>query len=102
MVRQDTTHFPEMNTAPSCVDTSSHNEQTWDDQLPYWREQLAGVPAIRLPGHESGSRDSRRWEICGFEVPPSIIARLARRADEYGVSSLGLLVAALQIVLARY
>src|SRR5947209_5027069 len=102
MVLQDKTRIPEMNMAPSCIDTSARNEQTWDDQLPYWREQLAGGPAIRLPGHESGPRDSSRWNICGFEVPPGMTARLAQRADEYGVSSLGLLVAALQIVLARY
>ena len=83
MVLQDKTRIPGRNAASSCADASSsgapigddpaglaargggpkspRDGQAREDDLSYWRGQLAGVAAIRLPGNESGPRDSRRF-----------------------------------------
>lgn len=110
MVLKDETdaHWPEVASASAVP----HGQDSWADQLPYWRQQLAGVTAIRLPGDRPG-RSGRRenasntdtngaWASCGFEVPAGLIARLACLADEHDLSSLDISVAALAIVLARY
>jgi amino acid adenylation domain-containing protein/non-ribosomal peptide synthase protein (TIGR01720 family) len=54
-----------------------------------------------LPGKEPGPHGSQ-WDSCEFEIPASLTGRLAWPADEHGVSAPQLLVAALQILLARY
>ena len=102
MVLEDKTHRTRRNAAPEYAGASSGTGPAGEDHLPYWREQLAGVTAVRFPGDQSASRAGGPRATSGFEVPADLTARLRDLMGEHGLSSLDLMVTALAVVLARY
>ncbi|RSM44579.1 non-ribosomal peptide synthetase [Amycolatopsis balhimycina DSM 5908] len=74
-----------------------------DDRIAYWERQLAGVPALELP------TDRPRPAVRGtagaahrFTVPAAVTARLAELGRERGATLFMTLVAAAQVLFARY
>nr|WP_233223421.1 non-ribosomal peptide synthetase [Amycolatopsis sp. CA-128772] len=74
-----------------------------DDRIAYWERQLAGVPALELP------TDRPRPAVRGTAgathrctVPPAVTARLAELGRERGATLFMTLIAATQVLFARY
>ncbi|MEU0533939.1 amino acid adenylation domain-containing protein [Amycolatopsis tolypomycina] len=74
-----------------------------DDRIAYWERQLAGVTALELPA------DRPRPAVRGTAgathrctVPPAVTARLAEIGRERGATLFMTLVAAAQVLFARY
>ncbi|MEU4522013.1 amino acid adenylation domain-containing protein [Amycolatopsis sp. NPDC024027] len=74
-----------------------------DDRIAYWERQLAGVPALELP------TDRPRPAVRGtagathrFTVPAAVTARLAELGRERGATLFMTLIAATQVLFARY
>jgi amino acid adenylation domain-containing protein len=74
-----------------------------DRKLGYWREQLAGVPALELPldrprpavASHTGAREL-------FRIPEPLTGRLRTACREHGVTLFMGLLAPLQVLLGRY
>ena len=81
-----------------------HQQKKWQGQLDYWREKLAGAPALlELP------TDRRRPPVltyrgatASFRVRPDVAQRLAALGQEEGGSLFMTLLAAFQTLLHRY
>ncbi|GAA4545286.1 amino acid adenylation domain-containing protein [Amycolatopsis samaneae] len=73
-----------------------------DEQLPYWREQLAGIAPLDLATDRPhpAVRSSRGHSV-GFTVPAPVTAGLRRLALERDASLFMVLTAAVQVLLAR-
>ncbi|MFB9688718.1 amino acid adenylation domain-containing protein [Amycolatopsis plumensis] len=74
-----------------------------DDRIAYWERQLAGVPALELP------TDRPRPAVRGtagathrFTVPPALTTRLAELGRRRGATLFMTLIAATQVLFARY
>ncbi|MEV4050237.1 amino acid adenylation domain-containing protein [Amycolatopsis sp. NPDC049688] len=74
-----------------------------DDRIAYWERQLAGVPALELP------TDRPRPAVRGTAgathrstVPADVTARLADLGREHGATLFMTLIAATQVLFARY
>ncbi len=74
-----------------------------DDRIAYWERQLAGVPALELP------TDRPRPAVRGtagathrFTVPPAVTTRLAGLGRQRGATLFMTLIAAAQVLFARY
>ncbi|MFC5685159.1 amino acid adenylation domain-containing protein [Amycolatopsis mediterranei] len=74
-----------------------------DDRIAYWERQLAGVPALELP------TDRPRPAVRGtagathrFTVPPAVTTRLAELGRARGATLFMTLIAAAQVLFARY
>ncbi|MGW3992726.1 amino acid adenylation domain-containing protein [Amycolatopsis sp. NPDC004772] len=74
-----------------------------DDRIAYWERQLAGVPALELP------TDRPRPAVRGtagathrFTVPPAVTTRLAELGRQRGATLFMTLIAAAQVLFARY
>ncbi|WP_410643783.1 amino acid adenylation domain-containing protein [Amycolatopsis sp. lyj-346] len=74
-----------------------------DDRIAYWERQLAGVPALELP------TDRPRPAVRGtagathrFTVPPGVTTRLTELGRERGATLFMTLIAAAQVLFARY
>ncbi|WP_112264135.1 non-ribosomal peptide synthase/polyketide synthase [Lentzea terrae] len=80
-----------------------HREQRWDDALGRWQERLAGVSPLELPtdrlrpAERSGAGAAHR-----FVVPAAITGGLERVAREHDTTLFGALMAACQVLFARY
>src|SRR6185369_4694917 len=73
-------------------------------QLSYWREQLAGAPAVlELPGdHPRPSMQGFRGSFEPVTVPAEVTARLKELSRREGVTLFMLLLGAWQVLLSRY
>jgi len=74
-----------------------------DDRIAYWERQLAGVPVLELP------TDRPRPAVRGtagathrFTVPPALTARLTGLGRDRGATLFMTLIAAAQVLFARY
>ncbi|WP_158892624.1 non-ribosomal peptide synthase/polyketide synthase [Amycolatopsis anabasis] len=76
---------------------------TLDEQLEYWRERLAGVPPLELPTDRPRPpvrTTEGAWQE--FEVPAEVTARLKELARRHDGTLFLTLVAACQVLLARW
>jgi amino acid adenylation domain-containing protein len=74
-----------------------------DEQLVYWKQQLAGLPALSLPTDHS--RPFVSHFACGarsFSLPPNLCAELKALSRREGVTLFMTMLAAFQILLGRY
>ncbi|AUS79786.1 non-ribosomal peptide synthetase [Actinoalloteichus sp. AHMU CJ021] len=75
----------------------------WEEQLDYWREQLAGVPVLELPTDRA--RPVVRSSVGAvhvLRVPPAVVDRLTRWGASGGASLFMTLTAITQLVLAQH
>lgn len=72
--------------------------------LRYWKEQLAGAPPLlELPtDHPHPATASFKGNTLSFELPPRLCARLEDIAREEGATLFMVMLAAFQLLLARY
>jgi amino acid adenylation domain-containing protein len=82
-------------------ESSSHE---WSSQLAYWRQQLSGpVPSLDLSSKSATSdRRSFRGALVPFHVPEALDASLSALARSEGATAFMILLAAFQLLLARY
>ncbi|MGV9907772.1 amino acid adenylation domain-containing protein, partial [Streptomyces sp. NPDC003388] len=75
-----------------------------EQQLAYWRERLAGVPALELPTDHGrpAEREGAEGDTVYFSVPPEVAEALRATASGQGASLFMALLSLFQIVLARY
>jgi amino acid adenylation domain-containing protein len=74
-----------------------------DDQLAYWREQLAGSPVLELPTDRPRPPvRSADGAVTGFTIPASIAEGLRAVARDRGASMFMTLLAGLDVLLAWY
>ncbi|HEY0015276.1 MAG TPA: amino acid adenylation domain-containing protein [Longimicrobium sp.] len=75
-----------------------------DRQLAYWRERLAGAPALlELPtDRPRPAEKSYRGDGVPVELPPELTERLAALARREGATLYMVLLAAFQVLLAKY
>lgn len=75
-----------------------------DEQLGYWRRQLAGAaPRLELPIQRAGAlSENQAGASTTFSVSQDVTARLMARSRTEGVTLFMTLLAAFQLVLARY
>ncbi len=72
-------------------------------QLAYWRVQLAGVPPLELPtDHPRPPVQTYRGTSQMFQLPPVLSEQLVALSEQQNVTLFMLLLAALQVLLARY
>jgi amino acid adenylation domain-containing protein/non-ribosomal peptide synthase protein (TIGR01720 family) len=73
-------------------------------QLDYWKTKLAGIPALlRLPAdHPRPPVQTTRGGSLSFELSPELSNQLRALARHYDVTPFMLLMAAFQVLLARY
>ncbi|MGC7102160.1 non-ribosomal peptide synthase/polyketide synthase [Amycolatopsis lurida] len=78
-------------------------ERDWDEPLEFWRQELDGVPALELPTDRPRPpvRTSTGATV-DFTVPEDLAAELRQLCLGRGVTPFMALVAAVQLVLARY
>ncbi|MCX2946719.1 non-ribosomal peptide synthase/polyketide synthase [Lentzea sp. NEAU-D7] len=80
-----------------------HREQRWDDALGRWKDRLAGLSPLELPtdrprpAERSGAGAAHR-----FVVPAATTGRLEQIAREHDTTLFGTLMAACQVLFARY
>src|ERR1043165_4435932 len=75
-----------------------------EEQLGYWRKQLAGVPAVlELPtDHPRPMQRSHRGALQSFQLSEEVTAELKRLSQSEGVTLFMTLLGAWQLLLARY
>ena len=78
--------------------------ETLDRELGYWRERLAGAPALlEIPtDHPRTAGRGRRGGRVGFAVPEETVAALRALGREEGTTPFMTLLAAFQLLLSRY
>ena len=78
--------------------------QALDEQLRYWKKQLAGAPGVlELPvDHPRPAQMSMRgaWHTCG--VPKDLVEKLTALSQQQGVTLFMTLLAAFQSLMSRY
>jgi hypothetical protein len=102
MVVQDTTSSASDMPRRARVRTSPREEHAWEEELPYWRDQLDGVTVPALPTDRSATPGTGSRATLTFDLPPGVSARLLELTDQQGVSLLDLSVAVVHVVMARY
>uniref|UniRef100_UPI000A381205 non-ribosomal peptide synthetase n=1 Tax=Amycolatopsis kentuckyensis TaxID=218823 RepID=UPI000A381205 len=74
-----------------------------DDRIAYWERQLAGVPALELPtDHPRPAVRGTAGATHRCTVPPAVTTRLAELGRQRGATLFMTLVAAVQVLFARY
>ncbi|ARN83878.1 hypothetical protein B1812_21580 (plasmid) [Methylocystis bryophila] len=74
-----------------------------DRQLAYWRERLAGAPALNLPtDRPRPAVQDHAGATYGFEVPQRVAEGLARLGRREGATLFMVLLAGFQLLLSRY
>ena len=74
-----------------------------DEQLEYWREQLAGVPVLDLPtDHPRPLIPTHRGATHPFRISPQLTARLRSLGHQQGATLFMTLLAAFNVLLSRY
>ncbi|WP_433234976.1 amino acid adenylation domain-containing protein [Actinomadura nitritigenes] len=75
----------------------------FDDQIEYWRRQLADVPALQLPtDRPHPSEGGHAGALHEFSVPTNVSQRLRALSRNSGTSLFMVLLAGFQALLARY
>nr|QEO73800.1 condensation domain-containing protein [uncultured bacterium] len=79
------------------------HERALDEQISYWRDQLAGVAPLELPTDRPRPvvRTGEGALYC-FEVPATLLSQVERMAKDRDATLFMALVTAVQILLARY
>jgi len=84
-------------------------QREWQDDdfhqadLAYWKQQLAGVPVLQLPGdHPRPAVPSYRGATLWFEFPATLRNALDELSLQEGVTPFMTLLAAFQVLLCRY
>ncbi|HMN80094.1 MAG TPA: amino acid adenylation domain-containing protein [Burkholderiaceae bacterium] len=73
------------------------------EQLVYWREQLAGLQPLQMPmDRPRATRLDGVGDVFRFTVPQPLARRVRELARSEGVTSFMLLLAAFNVLLARY
>ncbi len=74
-----------------------------EDRLAWWRERLAGAPAVLQLPYDRPPTGSRRWtgEILPWTLPPDLAGALVERARREGMTLFMLLLGAFQLLLHR-
>ncbi|WP_434628775.1 amino acid adenylation domain-containing protein [Chromobacterium sp. CV08] len=79
-----------------------HDEQSQAD-LAYWRQALADVPALELPlDHARPAQTDNAAAEYRFTVPAALCARMDQLAQQAGASRFMVMLAAFQMLLARW
>ncbi len=74
-----------------------------EQQLGYWRKQLADVPVLQLPTDRIRSTvQSQQAEILNFQVPAELTRQLKEVSRREGVTLFMTLLAAFQVLLSKY
>jgi amino acid adenylation domain-containing protein len=78
--------------------------ETLDRQLAYWRQRLAGAPALlELPtDHPRPALQTHRGARESFELSPELLARLEALGRGEGATLFMVLLGVLQVLLSRY
>ena len=77
--------------------------ETLAAQLDYWKRQLAGAPPLDLPtDHARPALPAYRGATEAFTLPPGLFEALERLSRREGATAFMTLVAAFQLLLARY
>ncbi|HEY2499599.1 MAG TPA: amino acid adenylation domain-containing protein [Candidatus Angelobacter sp.] len=77
--------------------------ETLEKQLGYWKKQLAGIEPLELPtDRPRTSLTSRRGETLWLEMGEELTKKLKELSRQQGVTLFMTLLAALQVLLARY
>src|SRR3712207_2447474 len=74
-----------------------------DEQLTYWKEQLAELPALELPtDHPRPAVQTHRGARRSLALPESLTQALKDLSRQEGTTLFMVLLGALQVLLARY
>src|SRR5262249_24909480 len=75
-----------------------------EEQLGYWRKQLAGAPAVLelLADHPRPAQQSHRGAHLSFQLSEEVTAELKQLSQHEGVTLFMTLLAGWQLLLARY
>src|SRR5947199_3561721 len=73
-----------------------------EEEVAWWREQLAGVPVLELPADRQRTAGAARGGTRATLLPAAVAAELERLARREGATPFMLLLAAFQAQLARY
>ncbi|HZD93712.1 MAG TPA: condensation domain-containing protein, partial [Candidatus Sulfotelmatobacter sp.] len=74
-----------------------------EEQLAYWKQQLAGVSMLQLPtDRPRPSSPSQNGAMYDFEIDAHVTQKLKRLAEEQGATLFMVLLAAFQTLLYRY
>ncbi len=74
-----------------------------DEQLGYWKEQLAELPALELPtDHPRPAVQSHRGARRSLTLPESLTQALKKLSRQEGTTLFMVLLGALQVLLSRY
>jgi hypothetical protein len=81
---------------------TSQQRSALDEQLQYWREQLADLPRCELPRrHGATGADTTRGSRISVDLPGALIDRLKALSRERGVTLFMTLLAGFELTLAR-
>jgi amino acid adenylation domain-containing protein len=79
------------------------DDGTLDDQVEYWKDQLEGIPALEFPAADPRPEvPNHAGRQSTFHLPESLVDRLRDVANEEEATLFMTLMAALQVVLARF
>ncbi|OBU85449.1 hypothetical protein MY55_16720 [Chromobacterium subtsugae] len=99
---------PDLPAAPSYADYARaeaarlRDEQSQDD-LAYWRQALADVPALELPlDHARPPQTDNAAAEYRFTLPAALRAQMDKLAQQAGASRFMVMLAAFQMLLARW
>ena len=73
-----------------------------EQQLEYWREELAGVPVLELPADHRCQARTGKGAVVGVRMSQELTSRLEACSREQGVTTFMGLLASLQLLLGRY
>ncbi len=79
-------------------------EKIFETQLTYWKQQLKGIPPIlELPtDHPRPSVQTHRGATYSFAIAPELLQKLSILSQQEAVTQFMILLAAFQVLLARY
>jgi amino acid adenylation domain-containing protein len=75
--------------------------ENWSEHAAYWREHLAGIPALQWPG-DRPEVDTHRGAIQRYTLPPALVRDLRGLSQRHEVSLYMTLMAAFAALLHRY
>jgi hypothetical protein len=85
------------------VERECLDDEMVEEQLVYWRNQLAAVPSLLLPTDRTRrSSPSQASAAVGFVVPPQVADGLRQLAIGHRATLFMVLLAAVKVLLARY
>jgi amino acid adenylation domain-containing protein/non-ribosomal peptide synthase protein (TIGR01720 family) len=77
--------------------------KTLEEQMSYWRNQLAGIEPLNLPvDHRRTSELGRKGDLISFQISKELADKIQHLAREQGVTVFMTLLAALQVTLGKH